>query len=548
MGFEKSGYRDGIFHSLLRPIPTPRNVDMVTYILFQQPHPQRTALVDSPTGASVSYAQLQRRVRAVASGLARKGVKQGDVVMLCMPNSIHWPVLLFASSFLGAVVTTANPVNSIPELRRQAQDCRAAFLITVPEHSAKLAPLGLPTILNDLDALGVASQVEVAGAPAPVARLSELLRADPDRASPPFIRESDTALLLYSSGTTGASKGVVLTHLNVVESISQRDSLDCHLRVPDEIETHLVIIPLFHVMGLCVVLATLLRRSHKLVIVPKFDFPSMLAAVQRYKVTNMGLVPPIMVALTKSPLVSQYDLSSLKVIGYGAAPSGDVSGVAQRIKGVKLTQGYGMTETAGSGAAVSKDFVEYALERRSCGFLTANMQAKIVDVGTGEALPPNREGELWLHGLNVMRGYLNNEKATAETLDKDGWLHTGDLAKFDENGFLYIVDRLKELIKYNGFQVAPAELESVLLNHPEIVDTAVVPFPEETVGEIPVAFVVKRPGSSLTADAVMDYVAEQVSPYKKVRRVVFVDIIPKLESGPDLCSGMRAGYDVSRLI
>ncbi|KAL3684289.1 hypothetical protein R1sor_002311 [Riccia sorocarpa] len=527
MGHEKSGYReyDGIYDSCSPWIPVPRNTDFTTYCLFQQQSWENAALVDSLTGGKLTFGELKTRVLSISSGLAQKGLKKGDVVMICMPNSIHWPLLFFGALHLGAILTTSNPLSTVNDISRQARDSKAAYLVTVPELWEKLKTLNLPLVLNDIDALGVRKPF---GASLPLARLSELLEADPWSSPRVKIEESDTAVLLYSSGTTGPSKGVILTHLNCVAAVNQMDGLP---RPLGDVPIVGIIIPLFHVMGLIGVCSNALRSGAQLVIFPNFDLELMLGAIQRYRITHMGLVPPILVLLAKSLLVEKYDLSSMQLIGYGAAPAGDVTGVSKRLKNVILRQGYGMTETGASAVIVREGDYDFANKYNSCGHLCCYLQAQIVDVSTGKPLPPNQEGELWLRGLNIMAGYLNNEKATAETIDKDGWLHTGDLAKIDENGFVYIVDRLKELIKYKGFQVAPSELESVLLNHPEITDTAVIPFPDEEAGEIPVAFVVKRAGSNLTEADVMQFVADRVSPYKKVRKVVFISSIPKLESG-----------------
>ncbi|KAL2652451.1 hypothetical protein R1flu_020579 [Riccia fluitans] len=527
MGYEKNGYReyDGIYDSTIEWNPLPRNTDFTTYCIFQQQNWENVALVDSITGGKVTYGELKTRVLSISSGLAQKGVKKGDVVMICMPNSIHWPVLFHGTLHSGAIVTTCNPLSTFNDISRQAKDSGAAYLITVPELWEKVRGLNLPLVLNDIDGLGVRKPFD---GPPPLARLSVLMGADPRRAPRVKFQETDIAVLLYSSGTTGPSKGVILTHLNCVAGVNHSFALR---DVVEGIYIVGIIIPLFHVMGLIPVCNYALRRGSQLIIFPKFDLDLMLGAVQRYKITHLGLVPPILVLLAKSPVVDKYDLSSLKLIGYGAAPAGDVTGVSKRIKDVILRQGYGMTETAAAATGVRPGDFDFANKYNSCGHLGCYIQAKIVDVSTGKPLPPNQEGELWLRGLHIMAGYWKNEKATAETIDKDGWLHTGDLAKIDDNGFVYIVDRLKELIKYKGFQVAPSELERVILNHPEIMDTAVIPFPDEEAGEIPVAFIVKRTGSTLTAADVIQFVADQVSPYKKVRRVVFISSIPKLESG-----------------
>jgi len=344
------------------------------------------------------------------------------------------------------------------------------------------------------------------------------------------VEQSDTAAILYSSGTTGRVKGVELTHRNFIALIAGFYYLR---REEEENSPHPVALnplPLFHVFGFFMLIRAA-AMGETIVLMERFDFEGMLRAVEKYKVTYMPVSPPLVVALAKSDLVAKYDLSSLRVIGCGGAPLGKevAEKFGERFPEVEVVQGYGLTETGGGATRMLEP--EESKQLASVGRLAENMEAKIVDPVTGEALPPGHQGELWLRGPIVMKGYVGDDEATAATLDADGWLKTGDLCYFDSDGLLHIVDRLKELIKYKAYQVPPAELEHLLQSNPEIVDAAVVPYPDEEAGQIPMAFVVRKPGSNITEAQIMDFIARQVAPYKKIRRVAFINSIPKSPAG-----------------
>lgn len=266
------------------------------------------------------------------------------------------------------------------------------------------------------------------------------------------------------------------------------------------------------------------------VLMGKFELQAMLKAVEKYRVGLLPVSPPVVLALVKSELIGKYDLSSLRTVMCGGAPLGkEVSQrFQQQFPNVELVQGYALTESLLGSRMMGPDETK---QYGSIGRLAEYMEAKIVNPVTGEALPPGCKGELWLHGPAIMKGYVGDEKATAETLDPEGWLKTGDLCYFDSEGFLYIVDRLKELIKYKAYQVPPAELEHLLQSHQQIAEAAVIPYPDEEAGQVPMAFVVRKPGACVTESEIMDFIAEQVAPYKKIRRVAFISSIPKNPAG-----------------
>jgi acyl-CoA synthetase (AMP-forming)/AMP-acid ligase II len=285
--------------------------------------------------------------------------------------------------------------------------------------------------------------------------------------------------------------------------------------------------PLCHVGGVLFTLTTAIAKGLTNVVVPKFDFEQFLRLIQDYRITRTFAAPPTLVQLAKSPVVADYDLSSLQLITVGAAPlSAETEALVRDRIGCRINQIYGMTEMAPSH--ICPDDVPMQ-KQGSAGVCIANVQAKVVDPQTGDPLGPGQTGEIWMRGPQKMKGYLNNPEATTSTLDLDGWIHTGDLGYADEDGYFYIIDRLKELIKYKAYQVAPAELEALLLTHPAVADAAVVRYPDDDAGEIPKAFVVLR--APLDADELMTWVAERVAPYKKIRMVEFIHVIPKSASG-----------------
>jgi len=481
----------------------------------------KAALIDAATGAIVTFGELKSRVHRAAGGLAARGFAKGDVIALYSPNTLGYPVAFHGASLAGGIVTTVNPTYTPEELASQLRDSRARFLVTI-------GPLLEKAQEAARRAGGVQEIFTFDGGPGATS-FAELLEAPAMVHGPAIDPAKDLVALPYSSGTTGISKGVMLTHRNLVANMVQIAGCDPLCRPLTERDTVMAVLPFFHIYGLVVVLNYALWRGASLVVVPRFDLEPFLRAMQDHRVTYAYLVPPILVALAKHPLVSQHDLSSLAGIMSGAAPLGRelAQAVEERI-GCVVTQGYGLTETS--------PVTHMGLSQRkgqcphdSIGPALPNTEILIADVETGQPLGPGERGEVWIRGPQVMRGYLAQPAATAATIDRDGWLHSGDIGVVDEGGLCRIVDRVKELIKYKGYQVAPAELEAVLLTNSHIKDAAVIRSPDEESGEVPKAFVVSD--GSLSVDDVLTFVAERVSPHKKIRRVEFVDTIPKSPSG-----------------
>jgi acyl-CoA synthetase (AMP-forming)/AMP-acid ligase II len=501
------------------PIDIPR-VSLPTFILEDAPgRGDKSALIDGPTGRKLTYAQLAGGVDRVAASLAARGFSRGDIFGLLSPNIPEFPLAFHGVVRAGGVATTMNPLSSVEELSHQLGDSGARFLLTIPQlmEPARAAA----------EAAGV-EEIFVFGQADGATPFAHLLASDGEPPSLDALDPAeDLAALPYSSGTTGFPKGVMLTHRNLVANVLQFEPFDDGT----EDDVLIGILPFFHIYGMTVIANAALRTGATIVTMPRFDLEQFLQLMQDHRVTKAFVVPPLLVALAKHPIVDRYDLSSLKRITSGAAPLGNdlAAAVAERI-GCEVRQGYGMTETSPVTHFVPSERTDWT-KYGSVGPVIPGVEAKIVDVKSGEEVPTGERGELLIRGANVMKGYFNNEEATQQTIDAEGWLHTGDVAAVDEDGDFYIVDRVKELIKYKGYQVPPAELEALLLSHDAIADAAVIPVPDEEAGEIPKAYVVPGPDADLSAEDVMAFTAEHVAPYKKVRAVEFVDEIPKSASG-----------------
>ena len=473
----------------------------------------RPALIDATTDRTVTYAQLAGSVRAMAVGLAERGFGKGDTFAHFAPNLPEYAIALHGVATVGGVNTTANPLLTAEELAVQLRDCGARMLVTVPALLDKASEAAEQAGVSEIFVYGEAESAT------PFAALLQPAGEPPQVAIDPA---SDLAALPYSSGTTGLPKGVMLTHRNLVANICQTVAA---LRTSED-DRVAAVLPFFHIYGLVVVLNTSLRCGATLVTMPRFELPAFLSMLQEHRITRAYAVPPIVLALAKHPLVDEFDLSSVEYVLSGAAPlSADLEEACAGRLGCRMQQGYGMTEASPVTHLVGDDAA--GRTPGSIGQTVPNTECRIVELGTDEDVAPGEPGELWIRGPQVMKGYLNQPEATAHTINAEGWLRTGDIGRVDENGAFWIVDRVKELIKYKGYQIAPAELEALLLTHPEIADAAVIPVQDDEAGEVPKAFVV----GSVTAAEVTGFVADRVAPYKKLRAVEVIDEIPKSPSG-----------------
>jgi acyl-CoA synthetase (AMP-forming)/AMP-acid ligase II len=493
----------------------------------------RAALIDGPTGRVLTYAELADSVRRAAAGLVARGLARGDMLALCAPNSPEFAVAYYAALAAGALVTTVNPLAPAGDITRQLTHSGARWLIitgALAQGSAGQAAAAAG--IRETFALGAAS---AAGPAVPFTSLTGTDHTD----RLPAVDPDDNAVLLYSSGTTGLPKGVLLSHRNLVASLCQTRPV--HQVGPDDVL--LTVLPLYHLYALQVTLSLGLAAGAAVVTMPRFDLEGCCALVQDHGVTRMEVVPPIVLALARHPAVTGYDLSSLRLITSAAAPLGTaLAGECARRLGCRMKQMYGMTELGGATHGVPDTGGGPA---SSIGPPLPGVQARVVDCASGVDVELGEPGEMLIRTPAAMRGYLGNPEATAATIDADGWLHTGDVVIADREGWFTIVDRVKELIKYKGSQVSPAALEAILLTHPAVADAAVIGRPDEESGEIPTAVVVLRQPAANTGPAgreLMAYVAARVAPHEKIRSVEFVTEIPTSPSGKIL-RRLLAGRD-----
>jgi len=539
-----------IFRSPHPDVPIP-DVPYSSFILrHARDRADRPVLVDGPSGRTLTQGQVAGGARRMAAGLARRGFTKRDVVAICSPNLPEYALAFHGPLMIGGIVTTTNPLYTPEELGFQLRDTGAKYLITIPLFLDKAREAARGTSVREIFVFGDPPPENAGATP-----FAALLDNDGDPPAVSIDATNDLAVLPYSSGTSGRPKGVMLTHRNLVAVTRQ---VEAQAQI-DETWRTLGILPFFHIYGQAVLMNFPLYLGGLCVTMPRFDLAEFLRLIQEYRLTHLYLVPPIVLALARHPLVDQFDLSSVKLIGSGAAPLDEnlQRACADRLKCL-VTQGYGMTETSLACHTTPQDPAR--VRSGSVGLTLTNMESKIIDVVTGAALPAGERGEICVRGPNVTRGYWNNPQATratidtdgwlrtgdvgyrdeagfywndpeatASTIDAEGWLHTGDVGYADADGYFYVVDRVKELIKYKGMQVAPAELEGLLLSHPAVADAAVIPSPDEEAGEVPKAFVVLR--APIAPAELMDWVAGCVAPHKKIRRMAVVDAIPKSASG-----------------
>ncbi|XP_053671483.1 uncharacterized protein LOC128721693 [Anopheles nili] len=498
------------------------------------------AFIDGVSDERFTYADVLERSVRLANRFHRLGIKKNTVVAVMCENRIEMPIVTFAATYLRAIPILLNPGYTATELAHILKQTQPRAIFASPLAMATLQPL-----LRTVPSVKLAVQF---GDQKPHPRVT-LFRELFDRNRVQFVTFTpqpvelgdQVGLMVLSSGTTGLPKAVQLTHHNVMCVLAYMRE---NARLFPFEQIALGLLPFFHVYGYMVLMHSLLN-GRQLVALPRFEPTLFLATVQKYRVTVASLAPPLMVFLAKHPLVEKYDLSSLVVLGCGAAPlSKELElAVLRRLPSVQMILvGYGLSETSLGVMTRASDL------HGSVGKVNKLSWVKVVDVETGRTLGPGQTGEICVKGPLIMKGYLGNERATREMISRDGWLRTGDTGYFDEDANFYIVDRLKDLIKYKGFQVPPAELEAVLLEHPAIKDCAVVGRPDQAAGQLPAAFVVLQPGASLTESEVQQYVAERLSKQKHLRGGVrFLHEIPKTPSGKILRRELVALFPRAKL-
>jgi acyl-CoA synthetase (AMP-forming)/AMP-acid ligase II len=519
-----------IYHSPLPDVKIP-DVPLTEYVLAGGAgQPDKPALIDGASGRVMTYGELGSAVRSLAGGLAAAGFGPGNVLALLAPNGPEYAVAFHGAAMAGGTVTTINPAYTQAEVHHQLADSGARILVTIAPLADAAVRSCEGTAVAEVYLLGEAGEADGAGGSLSVRPLSALA-GSPLAAHVP-VGPDDVVALPYSSGTTGLSKGVMLTHKNLVANVAQ--TLGAIPSAPDE--RVMAVLPFFHIYGMQCMMNCGLRAGATVVTLPRFDLAQFLRVHQDYRITRSFVAPPIVLALARHPLVDSFDLSQLRLVNSGAAPlKAELAAECSKRLGCEVVQGYGMTELS----PVSHLTPPGWFKPGSVGVTAPSTQTRIVDPVTQADAGTGEEGEVWVRGPQVMTGYLNNPQATAATLDADGWLHTGDLGYMDADGHLYVVDRLKELIKYKGFQVPPAELEAVLIRHPDVADAAVIGLPDDQAGEIPAGYVVLRPGAAASPEEIMRFVAGEVAHYKQIRRLEVIDAIPKSAAGKILRRVLR---------
>ncbi|MFB7837499.1 AMP-binding protein [Streptomyces sp. NPDC058128] len=524
-----------VFHSEYEAVPTV-SLPIHDAVLGRAAERGDTpALIDGAGELTLTYGQVDAFHRRVAAGLAEAGVRKGDVLALHSPNTVLFPVAFYAATRAGASVTTVHPLATPEEFAKQLRDSAARWIVTVsPLLPAARAAAELAGGVREIfvcdqppqgpEGEGVRSLQAFLGSTGPVPETD----VDPDE---------DIAALPYSSGTTGVPKGVMLTHASIATNLAQLEPV-IPMGPGDRI---LAILPFFHIYGLTALMNAPLRQGATVVVLPRFELDTFLGAIQKHRINGLYVAPPIVLALAKHPAVADYDLSSLEYIVSAAAPldAALAQACSARLGLPPVLQAYGMTELSPGTHVVP--LTAQDPPPGTVGKLLPSTEMRILSLDDpAKDAAPGEEGEVAIRGPQVMKGYLGRPDATAAMIDADGWVHTGDIGRVDDDGWLYVVDRVKELIKYKGFQVAPAELEALLLTHEGVADAAVIGVTDADGTEIPKAYVVRQAAApGLTAEDVMAHVAARVSPYKKVRDVEFIEAVPRAASGKILRRELR---------
>lgn len=493
------------------------------------------AFIDGITGVETTFADMLEQSVRLANRFHRVGIKKNYVVAIMCENRIELALVSLATMYLNAVPILLNPSYTTTELEHvlKLAKPRAVFVSSIGIKTLLAVAPKIPS-LKMITLLGTKERPN-----SKITLFNELFDRNKLKSARSFTPQpvnlrDQVALMVLSSGTTGLPKAVQLTHYNVMAVLAYIRQ-DAKLGGLPPNARILGLLPFFHIYGYMMVLSSFCN-NRTMVSLPKFEPDLFLSTIQKYEIMGAALVPPLMVFLAKHPLVDKYDISCLRAISCGAAPlSKEVEEmVMKRLPNLLMIRtGYGMSEC--SLGALTRN----SNKAGSVGQVNRMFWVKVVDPETGKTLGPHQVGEICVKGPMVMKGYLNNEKETRAMIDAEGWLHTGDTGYFDEDRDFFIVDRIKDLIKYKGFQVAPAEVEAVLLTNGKVKDVAVIGLPDEANGEVPVAFVVTQPGENLTEAEVKTWVAERLSRQKHLHGVRFIAEIPKTASGKILKRELR---------
>ncbi|KAL4939811.1 hypothetical protein BDV06DRAFT_224649 [Aspergillus oleicola] len=546
-----------IFTSKRPRIDIPTNIPIWDWLFdseyspLQKNKPEELgSFVNAITKEEIRYDALKELTTYVSTSLVvNYGLKPGDTVALFSPNTIWYPVAMLATVRAGGVISGASPAYNIEEMTYALKTAKAKFLMTIPSsmdvaipaaHNAGIPPERIFLLEGTKGKYTSVQQLVQKGR-----------RYGPGGQAVPFkLPEGKTnrdicGFLSFSSGTTGLPKAVMIAHHNVIAQCMQIIQL-----TQEETRKSLAVLPLFHITGLVHQMHLPVVRNSSVYMLPSFTMESMLKTIVEYQITEILLVPPIIIRLLQDPIVSKYDLSHVKRFSSGAAPiSGEIlQKLQERYPWTGFKQGYGMTESCSCITAHPPEKQSYEYAQRG-GMIVANTEVKVIHVETGQEVGYEEEGEILARGPQIVMGYLGNEKATKETFDEDGWLHTGDVGYMDHEGFIVITDRIKEMIKVKGIAVSPAEIEDLLLGHSIVEDVGVTSVPDDYAGEKPKAYVVlKAPvrGRLETDEGVLalgreliEYVKAKKVRHKWIIEVEFMDEVPKSASGKILRRVLR---------
>ncbi|XP_033217623.1 4-coumarate--CoA ligase 1-like [Belonocnema kinseyi] len=504
-------------------------------------HGSQTALINVDTGEELKYSKIAHDCRKLAVYLKKLGLTVNDRIGICSENNLHYGTAVLSSLLLGVTICPVNPLYTVGENLHILSISKPKYIFV----SALVAPKFLKFV-NELSWGPKLILLNKSASQLAIPNIYDIINNVSDIESqniqfPKVDLEDHVAAIFCSSGTTGMPKGVMLTDKNLLLFVKRSANFFDSIKFPNETLTITALMPFFHGYGFAILCFATLQLGVRTVIFSRFEEKNFFSAIEKYKINILTLVPSLIVVLIRSPIFDQYDLSSVrKILTGGAKLSLETEKSAMKRFNLDHIQcAYGSTETT---IVITYNHPE-SHRLGSVGKLEPGTFAKVIPIGDSnckDALGPNCEGELCFKGSIIMKGYFGDPDSTKNAIDDDGWYHSGDVGYYDEDGFLYIVDRIKELIKYKGYQVAPVELEAILLTHPLIKDAAVVGLPDEDAGELPFAFVVKEPASNLTAEEVVNYVNAKVSPQKRIRGgVKFINEIPKNSTGKVLRRELR---------
>lgn len=510
----------------------------------------KTAFINGITKETWTYKDLLDQSSLLARVLYGAGIRRNDVISIVSENRLEFPAIVFGAFHLSAIVAPINTTYTERELTHSLQLSKPRFIFTTRSTAEQT--------IKVCENLKFVERVIVFGGEK-VGSNTILFRDfvqkyekkdfNVEKYVAQRVSRDQVAYIASSSGTTGMPKGVLITQMNIMSMVQgMRDSIFLAKQMLGGTVVGSSCAPWFHSMGFFAMVINACSRDATFVFLPKFENESFLRCIEEYKIASISVVPPIMVFLAKSPVVDKYDLSSLINIACGAATlSKEVEDqVRARFSKtynteIMIRQAYGMSESTLRTLAST-----LVVKPGSVGQVLPGLYCKVVDEN-GKSLGPNQPGELCFKGPIIMKGYLNDTAATRNAIDHNGWLHTGDIGYYDEDKHFFIVDRLKELIKYNAYQVAPAELEALLLSNPKVKDCCVIGIPDERAGELPFAYVVKQPGVELTDKEIVQFVADNTSKVKRLRGgAQFVDEIPRNATGKILRRQMRERYRTSK--